>query len=110
MDELDNLSFNNYNNNISPSNLHQQQQHQVIPPHLWTTNSNQSSLTPTTLSTSSLPNLIFDSLDGFCFVINSNGLIQFTSENVVNYIKYSQVRVRFLLSASLECKLYVKFN
>ena len=102
MDELDDFSgFNNntsylkapqtsqLNINISDSNIHHHHhhhQHKVVPPHLW---SNKQS--PVTLPSKSLSNLIFDSLDGFFFVLNSNGIIKFTSENIVNYIKYSQV-------------------
>jgi hypothetical protein len=85
MDELD---FNNYNKTTLTQQHQQHQQQQVLPTHLWTKN-NQQQQFPSTIT--SLPNLIFDSLDGFCFVLNSSGLIQFISENVINYIKYSQV-------------------
>ena len=74
-----------------------QQLPQVIPPHLWAKNRtltpiySKPSFSIEFIKNTSLSNLIFDSLDGFFFVVNFNGIIKFASENVVNYIKYSQV-------------------
>ena len=36
--------------------------------------------------------LVFKSLDGFFFLLSSDGKILFISENSINYVGYSQVR------------------
>lgn len=36
--------------------------------------------------------LLYQALDGFLFMVSSSGEIEFVSENVTNYLHYSQVR------------------
>lgn len=104
MDELD-----DYNNlNLKTTQLQQQQQSpsylnkldlQLCNPLETTNNNNNRSWaknlltlsTPSSSSSSVNHNFIFDSLDGFFFMLNNTGNIVFMSENFVNYTKYAHV-------------------
>jgi hypothetical protein len=115
MDELDDFSFNNNDQqlNCNNNNIQQSCDQQKQQLHTWSNQHGNNSIfslqqqqqqqqQQTTKSNDLLSNYMFDSLDGFFFLINSNGIIQFISENVVNFIKYSQVS---LLNLSLSLSL-----
>ena len=50
--------------------------------------------------TTMLP-LSLQALDGFLFVVNSQGKVEFVSDNVTIFLKYTQVRIQRMLCGSL---------
>ena len=50
-----------------------------------------SSSRPTILANDVLGPLLLEALDGFLFIVNTDGLIEFVSENVTSFLKYAQV-------------------
>ncbi len=50
-----------------------------------------SSSRPTILANDVLGPLLLEALDGFLFIVNTDGIIEFVSENVTSFLKYAQV-------------------
>lgn len=54
-----------------------------------------SSTKPSMIANEVLGPLLLEALDGFIFVVDQDGKIEFVSENVTSFIKYNQVSVAF---------------
>lgn len=54
--------------------------------------------------------VLFQALDGFLFVVNSQGKIEFVSDNVTEYLQYSQVRFYHLCGCLTSRVCSVKYG